>query len=49
LCWGGATYVVPPKGIEKSSEMSESKSYTPHTSIIDKREQVIINIYYINE
>jgi hypothetical protein len=46
---GGATVVVPPEAIDVSSEMSEGKSPSAHTSIIDAREQEISNIYYINE
>ena len=34
---------------DASLEMSEQKSYFADTSIIDKREQVIVYIYYINE
>jgi len=45
----GATEVVPPKGTDASSELSEKKSYSEHTSIIDKREQEVVRIYYINE
>jgi hypothetical protein len=29
--------------------MSERKNYSAHTSIVDKGEQEIVNIYYINE
>jgi len=48
LCGGGATEVVPPKGADASLEVSEKESYSAHTSIIDKREQESVNIYYIN-
>jgi len=48
LCGGGATEVVPPKGTDASLEMSEKENYYADTSIIDKREQEIVNIYYIN-
>ena len=49
LSGGGATEVVPPKGTDASSEMPERKSYSAHTSDMDKEEQEIVNIYYINE
>jgi len=41
--------VVTPKGTDASSELSEKKSYSEHTSIIDQRGQEIVHIYYINE
>ena len=49
LCGGGATEVVPPKRTDASSEMSERRSYSAHTSIVDKGEQEIVNIYYMNK
>ena len=48
MCGGGATDVVPPEGIDASSEMSDGKSHSAHTSIIDAREQKIFSICYIN-
>jgi len=44
LCGESATEVVPPKGTDAPSEMSERKSYYAYTSIIDKGEQEIVNI-----
>jgi hypothetical protein len=32
-----------------SSKTSEGKSHSSHTSIIHRREQEVVNIYYINE
>ena len=49
LSGGRATEVVPPKGTDASSEIPERKSNSAHTSDIDKGEQEIVNIYYINE
>jgi len=49
LCGGSATEVVPPKRTNAPSQMSERKSYFAYTSIIEKGEQEIGNIYYINE
>ena len=37
LSGGGATEVVPPKGTDASSELSEKKSYSEHTLIIDQK------------
>jgi len=34
LCGGGSIDVVPPEGIDASSEMSEGKSHSAHASII---------------
>jgi hypothetical protein len=34
---------------DASSEMSERKKYSAHTSFVDKGEQEIVNMYYINE
>lgn len=45
----GATDVVPPKGTDASSEMSEKESYSEHTLIIDQREKETVHIYYRNE
>ena len=49
LCGGGATDVVSQGRMDAPSEVYEGKSYSAHNSIIDKREQEIVNIYYINE
>ena len=49
LYGGGCTDVVPPKGTDASSEMSERKIYSSHTSVIDKEKQEILRIYYVNE
>jgi hypothetical protein len=49
LCGGGAKEVVSPKRTDALSEMSERKNYSAQTSIVDKGEQEIVIIYYINE
>jgi hypothetical protein len=49
ICWGSATELVPPKGTDALSDMSEGKCYSAHISIIDKGDQETVNIYYINE
>jgi hypothetical protein len=49
LCGGGATEVVSPKRTDALSEISERKNYSAQTSIVDKGEEEIVNIYYINE
>jgi hypothetical protein len=49
LFGGGAIGVVPSEGTDGSSEMSEVENHSARTSIIDGREQEIVNIHCINK
>jgi predicted aspartyl protease len=49
LSEGSATELVIPKGTNALSETSEGKGDSACTSIVEKGDQEIVNIYYINE
>jgi hypothetical protein len=49
LCGEGATDVVPRQRVDVPSELDKGEIHTASSSIMDKKVQEIVNIFYINE